>query len=101
MITNSTNKTLKRNITDSSFSEIVRQLEYKCQNKGKYFYQVNKYYPSSQVCNICGVRDKKYRDISLREYECSECGSKIDRDLNASINIAFEGLTMYMRENFN
>lgn len=101
MITHSQTKILTKHIIDASFSEIIRQLEYKCKLKGNHFYQVDKYYPSSWDCNVCGHQDKKYKDISFREYECSECGSIIDRDLNASINIAFEGLTKYMRENFS
>lgn len=101
MISSSNAKTLTKNIIDSTFSEIIREIEYKSKEKGKYFYQVEEYYPSSQICNHCGSRDKRYRDIGLREYECSACGTRIDRDLNASINIGFRGLTRYMEENLS
>lgn len=98
MICSSTKKGLTKNITDSTFSEIIREIEYKSKEKGKYFYQIEEYYPSSQICNSCGHRDKEYKDITKRIYECRECGTKIDRDLNASLNIEFRGLAKYMRE---
>ena len=88
---------MAKRLTDATLTEIIRQLEYKSKQKGKYFYQVSKYYPSSQTCSVCGYVDKKYKDISIRNYECSVCKNIMDRDLNASINIMFEGLKMYMQ----
>ncbi len=99
MVENSNTKTLRKNILDASFFEIIRQLEYKSQLKGKHFYQVETYYPSSQICNMCGARHREYKDINKREYECPECGVKIDRDLNASINIMYRGINKYVEEN--
>ena len=89
---------LSKKINDASFYEIIRQLEYKSKYKNKLFYQIDEYYPSSQECNVCGNIDKKYKDLNERVYKCSNCGIKIDRDLNASINIMFEGLKLYMKE---
>ena len=66
--------------------------------KGKLFYQIDAYYPSSQECNVCGNIDKKYKNLNEREYKCSKCHNIIDRDLNASINIMFEGIKLYMKE---
>ena len=91
-------KTLSKSISDASFSEILRQLEYKCKYKGKLFYQCDPYYPSSQECSHCGHIDKKYKDLTKRIYKCSKCGNTLDRDLNASINICFEGIKLYMKE---
>ena len=90
--------TLSKSISDASFSEIIRQLTYKSIYKGKYFYQIDKYYPSSQECSHCGNKDKKYKDIKERTYKCQVCGNIVDRDLNASINILFEGLKLYMKD---
>ena len=42
------------------------------------------------------LNDKKYKNVSIRTYECSVCNNIMDRDLNASINIMFEGLKQYM-----
>ena len=91
-------KNLSKKICDASFYEIIRQLEYKCKYKNKIFYQIDKYYPSSQECSMCGNIDKLYKDIKKREYKCSKCQNEIDRDINASINIMFEGIRLYMKE---
>ena len=90
-------KNLSKKISDAAFYEIIRQLEYKCNYKGKLFYQIDSYYPSSQKCNRCGNIDKKYKNLQEREYKCIKCHNEIDRDLNASINIMYEGLKLYMK----
>ena len=92
---------LSSKIIDATFSEIIRQLLYKSKFKGKKFYQVSTYYPSSQICNRCNNQDRKYKDLTEREYNCPKCGEKIDRDLNASINIMFEGLKLYIKSYAN
>ena len=97
MIIKGKNTKLSSKLNDATFSEIIRQLLYKSKYKGKKFYQINTYYPSSQICNRCDNQDRKYKDLTEREYNCSKCGEKIDRDLNASINIMFEGLKLYMK----
>ena len=45
----------------------------------------------------CGNIDKKYKSLIERLYKCSKCQNEIDRDINASINIMFEGLKLYMK----
>ena len=95
------NKNLSKKIADASFNEIIRQLLYKSKNKGKYFYQIDTFYPSTQTCSVCGKLDKKYKNINERIYECNNCHNCIDRDLNASINIMFEGLKLHMKYNFS
>lgn len=81
---------LAKKISDASSSEIIRQLSYKC--KYKHFYQIDTYYSSSQICNVCGNRDNTYKDLSKRKYKCKHCHNEMDRDLNASLNIMYEGL---------
>ena len=88
---------LSKKISDASFYEILRQLEYKSKYKGKLFYQIDTYYPSSQECSVCGNVDKKYKDINERKYKCSKCHYEMDRDVNASLNIMWEGLKLYMK----
>ena len=68
-------KKLDGRIMDASLSEIIRQLQYKSKWKGKYFYQVDTYYPSSQICSVCNHKDSKYKDIKERIYYCSNCNS--------------------------
>ena len=101
MIIKGKNTKLSSKINDATFSEIIRQLLYKSKFKGKKFYQVSTYYPSSQICNRCNNQDRKYKDLTEREYKCPKCGEKIDRDLNASINIMFEGLKLYIKSYAN
>lgn len=90
------NSNLSKSISDASFRKLIRQIKYKSQYKGKYMYQVDTYYPSSQICSRCGNQDSKYKDIQHRNYECKICNNNLDRDFNASVNIMFEGLKQYM-----
>ena len=97
MIIKGKDSKLSSKINDATFSEIVRQLQYKSKYKGKEFYQINTYYPSSQICSRCDNQDRRYKDLTRREYKCTKCNQELDRDLNASINIMFEGLKLYMK----
>ena len=94
------NTNLSKKISDVEFSEILRQLQYKSKRKGKSFYQASEYYPSSQTCSVCGHIDKKYKNLGERIYECNCCQNVLDRDLNASINIMFEGLKLFMKDRY-
>ena len=82
-----------KRISDLGFYEFRRQLQYKCEWYGKILSVINRYYPSSQICNCCGHRSEK-KDETIREWICENCGTKLDRDTNASINILKEGLRM-------
>ena len=97
MIIKGKDSKLSSKINDATFSEIIRELQYKSKYKGKYFYQINTYYPSSQICSRCDNQDRRYKDLTRREYKCTKCNQELDRDLNASINIMFEGLKLYMK----
>lgn len=84
-------KTRNKRVGDVSWSEFRRQLTYKSNWYGKQLSVVDRYYPSSQICHVCGERDgKKSEDI--RKWICPYCHSELDRDVNASINILNEGL---------
>ena len=52
--------------------------------------------PRSQECSVCWFQNKKLKNLSIRKYECPMCHTKHDRDFNASVNIMFEGLKIYM-----
>ena len=88
---------IAKSLTNIPLAEIKRVLEYKCKWQNKKLFTINRYYPSSQICSVCGYRNRELKDLSIREWECPECGRVHDRDLNASVNIMFEGLKMYMR----
>lgn len=87
------NKIRNKRVGDVSWSEFRRQLTYKSQWYGRKLSVVGRYYPSSQICHVCGYHDgKKSEDI--REWTCPHCNSELDRDINAAINILNEGLRL-------
>lgn len=85
------NSTRNKRIGDVSWSEFRWQLTYKSQWYDREISVIDRYYPSSQICHVCGNRDgKKSEDI--RSWICPCCSSELDRDINAAINILNEGL---------
>lgn len=83
-------KALHRNITDVSWSELLRQLDYKANWYGRRFVQVNQFFPSSQLCSCCGYKNPLVKDLSVRKWICPNCQTAHDRDQNAAINILAE-----------
>ncbi len=88
-------KAFNKSLSDACVSTLRSLIEWKCKIKGKIYYKINTYYPSSQICNHCGYKNSKLKDLSIREYECPECGIHNDRDINASLNILLEGLKLH------
>lgn len=79
------NHKLAQAISDISFGEIRRQLDYKCKWRGIELFVIDRFFPSSKTCNACGYIKQDLK-LSDRIYKC-ECGYEEDRDLNASYNI--------------
>ena len=88
-------KAFNKSLSDAAVSTLRSLIEWKCKIKGKIYYKINTYYPSSQICSHCGYKNSKLKALSIREYDCPKCGSHNDRDINASLNILFEGLKLH------
>ena len=89
------NHNLAKSLNDACFNKICELLKWKTRIKGKYYYQVDTYYPSSKNCSRCGERTELTNDLNIRNWTCKKCGGEHDRDINASINIMFEGLRLH------
>ena len=76
---------------DNGYGMFVEMLSYKLQRRGKYLVKVDKWFPSSQICNNCGEIHKEMKDLR-NEYIVCDCGYKEQRDINAARNIKEEGL---------
>lgn len=81
------NGKLSKAISDASFTELRRQIEYKAQWNGVEVQTAGTFYPSSKTCSECG-HIKLVLGLSERTYICETCGVVIDRDLNAARNLA-------------
>jgi putative transposase len=80
-----------RAIQEVAFSEIRRQLAYKCEWYGKILEPVNRWYPSSKTCSVCRHKLDELR-LDERHWRCPKCGSCHDRDINAARNVLMQGL---------
>jgi putative transposase len=87
------NHKIAKSIQELGLYELRRQLEYKSNWYGRELVFVSRWYPSSKTCCECGWKNENLT-LKDREFICEECGNVIDRDLNASVNIKNEGITI-------
>ena len=85
------NHSLAKAITDASWHELTRQLEYKSDWNDRKFIKIDRWFPSSKLCFVCGFINQKLT-LKDREWTCPNCESILNRDLNASKNILKQGL---------
>ena len=86
------NHHIAKSITDASWGSFVIMLTYKAEWNEKKIVKIDRYFPSSQTCNVCGYVNKQTKDLSVREWECPVCNTHHNRDVNAAINILRFGL---------
>lgn len=80
-----------KSVSDNGWNMFVGFLTYKLAWQGKSLTKVSKWFPSSQLCHVCGYRTNVTKDLSVREWTCPCCGTHHNRDKNAAINIREEG----------
>ena len=79
-----------KSIADTAFGKFRHMLGYKLLMQGKRLITVDKMYPSSQLCSVCGEKHTEVKNIGIREWTCPVCGTHHNRDINAAINIRNE-----------
>jgi putative transposase len=87
------NHSLAQSISDASWGELVRQLQYKSEWYGRELVKIDRWFPSSKRCSCCGHIVEKML-LNVRDWVCPQCGTKHDRDVNAANNILAAGLAV-------
>jgi transposase len=86
------NSKLAKSISDASWSSFTQMLEYKCNWYGKCLIKIDRFYPSSKTCSECGYKLDTL-ELDVREWECPNCNTVHNRDLNAAKNILRKGFS--------
>lgn len=83
-----------KSVSDNGWGNFLLYLEEACRKHGTLLIRVNRWFPSSKTCSVCG---HVHRELALsdRTYACQECGSAMDRDENAAVNIREEALRIF------
>jgi putative transposase len=87
------NRALAKSIADVGWGELIRQLEYKAAWYGRMVVAIDRFFPSSKRCSVCGYLCETL-DLDVRQWTCPVCGTVHDRDTNAALNIKAEGLSV-------
>jgi putative transposase len=80
------NHCLAQSISDAGWSSFVDKITYKAEWYGKTILRIGQFEPSSKLCSVCGYHNSNLT-LAMREWTCPECGTVLDRDINAAINI--------------
>lgn len=85
------NRKVSHSIVEKGWYQFKIFMKYKTERNGKHFLEVNRFFPSTKTCSKCGIV-KENLPLSERTFKCDACDNQVSRDLNAAINIAYEGL---------
>ena len=78
---------LAKSVHDAGWSGFAGMLEYKARLYGRGFVRIGRFEPTSRTCSACGVKDGP-KPLHVREWQCQACGTWLDRDINAAVNVA-------------
>lgn len=81
-------------VSDNGWGMFTTFLKYKLEEQGKRLVKVDRFFASSQTCNICGYKNPETKNLAVRAWDCPQCGTHHDRDVNAAINIRNEGMRL-------
>lgn len=79
---------------DNGWGMFTTMLDYKMTERGKHLQKIDRWFPSSQTCNICGCVNEDVKNLNIRKWTCPHCGTEHNRDVNAALNIKREGLRL-------
>lgn len=85
-----------KSVSDNGWGMFVTFLKYKLEEQGKRLVKIDKFFASSQTCSCCGYINKETKNLAIRAWDCPECGTHHDRDVNAAINIRNEGMRIVL-----
>jgi len=85
-----------KSVFDNGWGMFTTFLKYKLEDMGKQLVKVDKWFASSQTCHVCGYKNTATKNLSIRAWDCPNCGTRHDRDENAAINIRDEGMRLVL-----
>ena len=88
-----------KSISDEGFGMFRNFIQYKLEREGKHFVKIDKMFPSSKLCSVCGYKNANLT-LKDRDWTCPDCNTYHDRDYNAAVNIKQEGLRI-LSEHYN
>ena len=83
-----------KSVHDNGWGMFTTYLKYKLEDMGKQLVKIDKFFASSQVCNVCNYKNSGVKNLSIREWDCPNCKTHHNRDVNAAINIKNEGMRL-------